>query len=93
MLPCFQPEQERAIHRLISSSKNHVTQSLCSATCHKIDGKYNIYENEEGKYMQGSNDGVGAGDGAVQFIIWVEFLIFRTLTLKSLQSLCLMPLC
>lgn len=43
--------------------------------------------------MQGSNDGLGAGDRAVQFIIWVEFLIFRTLTLKSLQSLCLMSLC
>lgn len=68
-------------------------QSLCSATCHKIDGKYNIYENEGGKYMQGSNDGLGAGDGTVQFIIWVKFLIFRTLTLKSLQSLHLMPLC
>lgn len=68
-------------------------QSLRSAACHKIDGKYNIYENEGGKYMQGSNDGLGAGDGDVQFIIWVEFLVFRTLTLKSLQSLHLMPLC
>jgi hypothetical protein len=71
----------------MSSSENHVTQSLCSATCHMIDGKYNIYENEGGKYMQASNDGFGAGDEAVQFIIWVKFLIFRTLTLKSPQSL------
>jgi len=37
--------------------------------------------------MQGSNDGLGAGDEAEQFIIWVKFLIFRTLTRKSLPSL------
>lgn len=37
--------------------------------------------------MQGSNDGLGAGDEAEQFIIWVKFLIFRTLTRKSRPSL------
>lgn len=55
----FHPNQEKTIYELISPSENHVTQSPCSAICHKIDGKYNIYENEGGKHVQNFNGGTG----------------------------------
>lgn len=71
--------------RIDLQSENHVTQSPCSATCHKIDGKYNTYENEGEKCMQSLGAGAGAGNDVVQYIISSEFLIFRTLTLKLLQ--------
>lgn len=52
--------QERTTYGLFSPSENHVTQPSCSITCHKIDGKYNIYENEGGKHMQSFSDRAGS---------------------------------
>lgn len=73
-LSFFHPEQERTIYGLISPSENHVTQSHCSATSHKIDGKYNMYENEGGKCMQSFSGSAGGWKRccAVHHFIWIS---------------------